>query len=106
MTPTNLYGLTFNNKSKNGELLNQQNNLIYFKIDGKLHKFKYELMTRSRQKTRSRPGYVVEYVQLYLKKDFVILIANSKETLIRIDCCIDTSINQKYKDGMKEILSK
>jgi hypothetical protein len=105
-TPTNLYGLTFDNKTKNGELRNQQSNLISFKIDGKLYKYEYGLMTSSREKTRSRKGYVKENVYLYLKKDFAILIANSKETLIRIGCCKDTSINQKFKDGIKEILSK
>lgn len=100
VTPNNHYGIFFVNKSKNWELLNQQSRNIYFKIDGKLHKFKYRL------KTSIRKGYVLEFVRVPLEKDFVIFIANSKETLIRIGCCKDTSINQKYKIGMKEILSK
>ena len=93
------YLLMLINQPENWELL-RQSRIILFKIDGVLHKKKYKLDTRIGN------GYVLEFVQILLSKDFISLIASSKECKIRVGCCKETFINQKFKDGIKELLTK
>lgn len=87
------------NVSEDWELM-RQNRIILFKIDGVLHRKKYKL------DTRIGSGYVMEFVQITLDKEFVFLIANSKECKIRVGHSKETFINQECKDKIKELLNK
>lgn len=89
--------LTFHQYPEEWDLLTQSRSIL-FKIDGVLYTKEYDLLTSIGN------GYVSEFVSVLLDREFLALIAESKECKIRLGCCKETFINQQYKDGIADLI--
>lgn len=91
--------LTFMYQSENWKLLGESKKVLFL-IDGELYEKKFIL------DTSVNTGYVLEFATIITNKKFILLIVNSKECKVRVGHSLETVINQKYKNGMKELLTK
>jgi len=98
MSDDNDVMLTFVNKQDTWELLGEST-IAYFLIDGSRYKKTWAMMD-----TSAESKYVIEFATVFIDKDFLKIIADSKECKVRLGTMKITYISQSYKDGMREFL--